>query len=237
MNLCEIKIKLNFGYNLILISVFSLKRIIPIVIFLFFFSSCKQEKALPKAFDYGVVENNIYKNRFFNFSIPINKNWTIQNKQQIEDLKKQSGDVLHGGNKKLKKEIDASMVNVAELLMVSKYEIGTPDVINPTLLVNVESLASTSGISTIEDYLFHAKNYLAQLNMEIEYKRNPYDIQIGDEIFKCMEVENLTFGIHQDYYVTLRRGFALAIFISYVTEENKDELFQMIEKIQIEKLY
>jgi len=212
-----------------------MKKIIYIIVLAVICTSCKNEKNLPTDFDYGVVENGIYKNNYFGVKIPFNAEWDVQDQKQMSDLTKSGTDLLVGDNDEFQKIVDASLVNVAELFMVFKHELGTTTEFNPSFLMNAENLKHFPNVKAVDDYLASAKDLLLQSNMQINFRSDYYEVEIGNEKFMCMEIENGSFGIYQDYFVTLKRGFAVAFIVTYDNEEDKKELYSIIENIKINK--
>lgn len=212
-----------------------MKKIIYLIVLTVLSASCKNEKNLPTDFDYGIVENGIYKNNYFGVRIPFNTEWDVQDQKQMSDLTKSGTDLLVGDNDEFQKIVDASLVNVAELFMVFKHELGTTTEFNPSFLMNAENLKQFPNVKDAADYLVGAKNVLQQSNMQIDFRSVDYEVEIGNEKFLCMEIENGSFGVYQDYFVTLKRGFAVAFIVTYDNEEDKKELYSIIENIKINK--
>ena len=195
---------------------------------------CKEEKNVPTNFDYGKVENGIYKNNFFGIRIPVGDQWFVHNKQQMDRLEEEGKKVIAGDNKELEKITEASMVNVAQLFVMSKYELGSTTDFNPSFLLNVENLKQYPHISTPEEYLTDAKKLLEQSAMNYTYL-DEYEKMIGNQKFIALEVLNDDYNINQDYYTTIKNGFALNIVIAYENEQDKTELYNIIDQIKINK--
>jgi len=212
-----------------------MKKIVYLIVLIVLSTSCKEEKNLPTDFDYGVVENGVYKNNYFGVSIPFNPDWDVQSQKQMSDLTKSGTDLLTGDNDEFQKVVDASLVNVAELFMIFKHELGSTTEFNPSFIMNAENLKQFPNVKDAEGYLVSAKDLLLQSNMQINFRSDEYEVEIGNEKFICMEIENASYGIFQDYFVTLKRGFAIAFIVTYVNEEDKKELYSIIENIKINK--
>ena len=212
-----------------------MKKIIYSIVLIVLFTNCKNEKNLPTDFDYGIVENGVYKNNYFGVRIPFNTDWSVQSQKQMSDLTKSGTDLIVGDNDEFQKVVDASLINVAELFMIFKYEVGSTTNFNPSFLMNAENLKQFPNINNASEYLVGAKRVLQQSNMQIDYRSEDYEVEIGNEKFLCMEIENGSFGIFQDYFVTLKRGFAVAFIVTYDNEEDKKELYSIIENININK--
>ncbi|MDD7887277.1 hypothetical protein [Flavivirga sp. 57AJ16] len=196
---------------------------------------CKKNTNVPMFFDYGSVKEGVYDNTFFKFKLPINPDWYILNNDEADRLYQSGNDLVSGNNESLKKTLDASMVNVAKLITVFKLELGATDDFNPSILINAENLKNYPGVDTPTKYLAQAKALIRRSAMDIEYIEEKDKVQIGSQDFVFMSLKNKGYGyeILQDYYVTLKKGFAISFIMSYTTEEDKDVLYKMFDKLKI----
>ncbi len=212
-----------------------MKKIICIALLVIVNFSCVEEKNLPNHFDYGSIENNTYINDFFGFRLPYNSEWSVLDKQQMSNITKAGKEMIVGDDNKLKKVVDVSSVNLAELFMIFKHELGTTTEFNPSLGINAENLNQFPNVKETKDYVVQAKNFMDQTKMNIDYRREDYEVKIGNTSFICLEIFNLDYNIYQDYYVTLNNGFAISMVVSYANEEDKNEINAMLDKMQFTK--
>ncbi len=200
-------------------------------------ASC-QTNEKPKGFDYGKVENNIYKNSFFDFNITLPSDWVVQTKEQNDDLVEMGKDLVAGNDENLKTAIEASEINSAYLLTVFKHKVGTAVKYNPSLMLVAENLKLAPGIKTGGDYLFQTKKFLKQSQVKYnhidqEFKKVNLDNQ---EFYKMnLDLNHMDFSIKQSYYSTIKKGFSINAIISYATDEQKDELEKMLNSLKFNK--
>jgi hypothetical protein len=210
-----------------------MKNIIFLLISTSLFFGCINKKNLPENFDYGHIENNTYFNEYFKLEMPFEPDWDVQNKEQMEQIAQMGNDYAVGGNDSLKKVFEASQVNVAQLLLIFKHPVGSTMDFNPSMLINAENLRQFQNVRTPKGYISEAKKFLASTAINYEYRRDEYEIELGGKTFMCLEIENLDYNIKQDYFVTLRKGFALAIIVSYDNEVDKGTLYSNLKNIKI----
>jgi hypothetical protein len=197
--------------------------------------SCGKEKNIPTNFDYGqVVRGNIYKNDYFSMQVQFDPSWILQSRKEMARLTNTGKDLISGDDKQLSKVLDASLISVAELFMVFKYELGSIAEFNPSFLINAENLKMYPSVKDPKDYLVQAKKLFESTKMNYVYRQDDYNIKIGGVDFICMPIENLDYNIYQDYFVTIKNGFALAMIVSYDNENDKKELYAIIDKVNFE---
>lgn len=186
-------------------------------------------------FDYGEIDNNIYKNSFFNFTINIPTDWAIQNKEQIEALKRHGEALMAGDNAQMKAILKASEINSAILLGAFKYELGSAVEYNPGISIVVENIKNFPGIKSGNEYLYQARRIMK--NSQIKYDHI-------DEEFEKIEIDGLEFyrmnaemnymelNIKQIYHSTTLNGFGFSIIVSFVKESNKEELMNILKTVK-----
>ena len=211
--------------------------ILPAILFaILLISGCNLlERRIPENFDYGKAENGIYKNEFFNLEVRYPQEWVVQSKEQVDALREKGGDIVAGDNESLKRAVKASEVNSAYLLTVFKYEVGAPVEFNPSFMVMAENTKMVPGIKDGKDYLFHAKKLLEQTQLGYTISDDFYHKKIGSKEFYVMEASLSAGGmsVQQEYMVTVLNGFSLAFVASYGNEEQKNELYSIIEKVSL----
>lgn len=212
-----------------------MKHLIYIFTALILFSCSVSDQKTPRNFDFGKTENGTYTNDYFNMKILFDSTWTIQDQRQMNDLVDQKSDLVIGDNKNLKAAIKSSKVNTGYLLNLSKYELGAPVEYNPSFLITAENTKNYPGIKSGKDYLFHAKKTLQQTQLDYSCEKPIYEKVISNTTFHVMEVEldYMRKLIIQEYFSTVTKGFSLTFVISYTTEEEKSELYQILDGIKI----
>jgi hypothetical protein len=201
--------------------------------FLLFSVSCFAQK-LPDNFDYGKTEGHIYTNKYFNLAIDYPESWVLQNKEQVENLKEQGAELLTTKDETLKAVVKASEVNSATLLTVFKYEVGSAVDFNPSVMVVAENTKNSPGIKKGKDYLFHAKKFLQQSNL-YTFEDALTSRKIGNKDFDVLHA-NLKYMdniIKQEYITTVVNGFSLSFIVTYLTDEQKNELYRILDKVKI----
>ncbi|MCF7560187.1 hypothetical protein L3X39_06010 [Sabulilitoribacter multivorans] len=196
---------------------------------------CKKDVNKPQVFDYGTIENGVYSNTFFGFKLPVNDTWYVLNNDEANNVYKEGNKIAAGDNSSLKEILSASDINLAKLFTAFREEPGTSMFYNPSLLINAENLNNAANIKSTSDYLREAKKILNQTQMQIQLMEEKENVKIGSQNFGYIKLKN-TFeeqDIIQDYYVTIKNGFALAIIMSYVEEEGKNEVYTMFDALEI----
>lgn len=213
-----------------------MKNFIYILFTISILSCAKKEKNLPDNFDFGTTDQGMYTNDYFDMKIQFDPSWAVQDKQQVNNLVESASDITMKDNQNLKSIVKASMVNSAYLLTVFKHEIGTPVEFNPSFMVIAENTKNFPGIKDGSDYLFHAKKLLDQTNLEYRYEKEVFEKKVSNANFHILEAKIDIPGktITQEYYATVTNGFSLSFIASYMNEDERDELYQIINNIKIQ---
>lgn len=200
-------------------------------------ASCNtNEKA--KNFDYGHTENNKYLNSFFGLEIILPDNWIVQTKEQTENLSKMGKEIVAGDNKNLKAVINASEVNSANLLAVFQYEVGSPVDYNPSFVLVTENLKNSPGTKTGSDYLFQVRKLLKQSQVQYSYIDDEFKKEIiNNQEFYTMNcsIDYMGYTINQVYYSMIKDGFCLSAIISFINNEQKNNLQKIVNSMNFNK--
>jgi hypothetical protein len=191
---------------------------------LLFLSGCNGK---TKAFDYGRVENGKYINAFFNFELTLPQGWVVQTKEQMDNISKVGKDMIAGDDQGMKAMLDAAEINSANLLALFKYEVGAAVAFNPSFMMVAENLKNAPGVKNGGDYLYHTREILKQARIQYQFTEDEFETKKidGQEFY----VMNTSFNymnrtVQQSYYSTIRSGFCISAVISYLDDEQKNEL-------------
>lgn len=199
---------------------------------LFFIFSCNSEKNVPDNFDYGSVNEDTYVNTYFNFKLEFPESWTVLSREQ-QDRMTGAGIRDHSGS--LDRDIiDASLINVASLFNAFKNPFGSTYTFNPSILINAENLKDFPETNDANDYIEKAKDLLKQTSMDFSIVSQNKEIQIDGETFVFFEMLNKAGGqqISQRFFVTIKKGFAINIIISYLQDDDELLLQEMVDNIK-----
>jgi hypothetical protein len=199
--------------------------------------SCQQPGRIPDNFDYGKIEDNVYKNQYFHFQLPVPETWVVQNKEQTEKLVKEGKEYIQQHNKEMEKTIKAGDVSTATLLTVFKNKTDSvTGEFNPSLMVIAENLGSGSGVRSGKDYLISAKKLMEKSGIPYRFSNEFQVDKIGNRKFDVMPVSVTSggIGVNQFYYTTIEKNFALSMIISFSGDVQKNQLVSIIDKIKFD---
>lgn len=212
-------------------------NLLSIILFALIASECYCQSK-PVDFDYGRIENSKYLNSYFDFEITIPASWIIQNREQMDKMAKAGKDLVVGDDTNLRAAIKASEINTANLLVVYQYERGSAVDYNPGIVIVAENIQDYPGIKTGSDYLFQVRKLLDQSQVKYDY----IDKETSREVINRIDFYKMNAGIimmgtdiKQVYYSTVMRGFSLNIIISFINDEQKNDLLALINSIKFNK--
>ncbi|MFP6611015.1 MAG: hypothetical protein VB835_01800 [Pirellulales bacterium] len=178
--------------------------------------------------DKGTVENGVYTNKYFNFSINLNENWHVADEQTQSQLEEAGSEIVKQSNKKLGKQLKASEINTMNLLTVSAEELGQQA---PTgiLIIAIERLPPSSGVDTGKEYVTLTKDILEESGLPYAIDGKFEKLKAGNTTFDVMN-SRLTGSVpvvRQKNMAIIDKEFALVLVATY----SSDERWQQIEKM------
>lgn len=211
-----------------------MKNIIYLLSLIILLSCSNKENKIPENFDFGKAENGLYTNKYFGLKIHFDPSWSIQNKEQMNQLVDRGSQVIAGENESIKRQMKASLVNTAYLLTIFKHEVGSPVEHNPSFLSIAENVKNFPGIKTGEDYLTNVKNTMNRTELDYDFN-NIEQAQIGNSKFYVLKssLNHLRRTINQEFFARIEKGFSLSFIITYANDEEKEELYKIIDSIEI----
>jgi hypothetical protein len=201
-------------------------------IFLF---ACRQQPEIPDDFDYGRIEDGVYKNDYFNMKVSLPSTWEIQSKDQMANLVNEGEKIIEKKNKGFSSKLKANQISTALLLIMFKNKrdsvVGQ---FNPSFMIIAENLGRISGIKTGVDYLDHLKKTLQQtgINYQVSPGYNTRNIGGKDfDVLKATQNVGEVMDVKTLYSVAIDKGFALTIITIFATDEQEDEITDVLHKI------
>lgn len=190
-----------------------------------------------KKFTYGKVENNIYTNSFFKFTITLPTGWIVQTKEQTNKIVSLGKISAVGNNKRLKAIIDASELRSTYLLTVFQHEVGAQVDYNPSLMIIVENIDFSPEIKTGKAYLNHTRTLIKQTPFHYNLDKKIDKININSNVLYVMNssLEHKNMRIEQEYYSIIRNNFAISIVTSFSNEDQKESLKETLGTLRFEE--
>lgn len=192
----------------------------------------------PDNFDYGKVTNHVYKNSYFKCTMNLPKEWVVQDQAVMDEIQKNGREELSGGNDDFQEKIEASSINTATLLTISKFDMRAATESNPSIILIAENVNRDKSIDDGAKYLAQARKMLEQSAASIEYMSDNYKEEIinGTQFHRMditMNVANQQ--VHQRYFATISKGFAFVIVATYLSEDQEVFMRDYITSIRFEK--
>ena len=212
-------------------------RFLGLLIVTVFLVSCGPREK-PTDFDYGHTENNKYINSFFELELTLPDQWIVQTKEQVANLAKAGKDMVAGDRENLKAAIHASEVNTANLLAVFEYEVGTAVEYNPNFMLVAENLKNAPGVKTGSDYLFQSRRFLKQSQIHYNYIDEEFKKEIiNNQEFYTMNcsMDYMGLNIKQIYYSTIKDRFCISAIISFINDEQENNLKRIISSMNFKE--
>lgn len=217
-------------------------KFLPLLFSLAFLASCSQapknsdprlkDKDVPVDFDLGTMKNGVFTNEYFGFTFRFDEEWDVQTQDELKKLMELGSEMASGDDKVLKSSIKASEVRSAHHFGAYKHEVGTLVTYNPSAIVFSENIKGTD-IAYGDEYLERARDMWPRTQMDIKQIGTIQEERIGNKDFFILEAEMTVYGlaIHQKYYCTIMKDFALGIIISYLDEEQEEEMHKVVESL------
>ncbi|VBB09035.1 Hypothetical protein LUCI_4321 [Lucifera butyrica] len=199
-------------------------------------SSAVNKPSKPQVLDTGKIEGSVYKNDYFGLTMNIPENWSIQNDEAKNEMKKTGEKLLTDSDEAKKAGVERSIERTVNLLSASKYPLGTPNKVNANMLVMAEKVSAFPGIKTGKDYLLNAKKMLESSRVKFTFKDitsekiDGLDFSVLECIFKVQDKQ-----ITQKYYAAVIRDYALVFNMTYVSSEDLATLNKAISTVKFEK--
>lgn len=200
-----------------------------IIICTFFLSGC--DKKASDEIDFGVVENLVYRNQYFGFSIQIPPNWSIIHDQEtLQIIMNKGADIVIKEDKHIDDVLKASELQMVFFFVASKY----PFTSDPSVNCLADTVRHVPVIKKGKDYLFHIKNDLEASKIEISFPKEIYTETLGGIDFDVLTAQMSFAGrtIKQKQYVTVMKGYALVCTVAFTNYDEEAELAEILNSIK-----
>jgi hypothetical protein len=198
---------------------------------LLFSAGCTKQKTASEEVDLGTIEGTVYKNDFFGMTLAFPDDWHIPDEKTVAMIMNAGKKMISGGDKKLAKDIKSSEDRVLNLFFLFKEPVGAET--NPNIIMVGEKLPNISLIKSGIDYHNQSRKLIKRSAMKVKFVGDIYSETIGGAVFDVSTSEMNLYGsiINQKSYVTIKKSYAVIITLTYFTEEQENQLEQILDSI------
>ena len=196
------------------------------------------EKKASDEIDFGTFAGSLYQNKYFDMTINIPSDWSIQDYEAKQQIVNTGQNILSGDDKNLQAILKASELQSVNLFMIFEHPLGTPVPFNLNIACVAERVEHMPGISTGKDYHFHVKKILESGKIDFSFPKEIYPENISGVDFDVMSIE-LTMPVmtvKQEYYSTIMKGYALSFIISFTDDEERNTLINILKTLTFTKI-
>ena len=173
----------------------------------------------------GTLSGNIYSNRFFRLTLTIPDDYVILNRAEISVFSKAGADMFKGGNIRNDKAFEDAVNNSVPLIMVAQKPPGSVGNAVFDVQVRKQSTGVAANMVLAESIKLMTGTSKSVLS---ESLRNT---KFGSKVFVGVEFDTELVGqkLKQRLFVTMHRGYALTIGLTYTTKESFSAFDDMLK--------
>jgi hypothetical protein len=204
-----------------------LRPVLLILVYVTLLAGCGKKAA--DEFDFGTVENSVYRNKYFGFVITLPSDWNIQDEESRRQIMNTGAKALAGDEK----NPTVSELQTANLLTAFKHPLGSKVPVNSSIACVAERVSQEPSIKRGRDYLAYSRKVVEASRAAVSFAKGISTETLGGREFDVMHVKMSLAGktIQQEYYATIIKGYALVFVISYATEEDKATLKSVLDSL------
>ena len=181
--------------------------------------------------DRGSLDGNAYTNEFFGLTLTLPAGWKVQGEAVRERNREAGRKLFDAGDPAARARLEKSVGNTLNLLTAYQYPVGTAVHFNPAFLCAAEKIPASAAGATDADYMAVLKQTFRYSQAPITIDRDVYTEQVGGLTFSVVEITTRfpnAIG-HQRYYAHIRRGYALSLVLTYLTDEQLRTLEDIVK--------
>ncbi len=197
-------------------------------------TSC--QRSIPDNFDFGSIENNTYKNKFFGMTLEVPEGWDIQSEAEQKALQNEAQEILN--NPEFDKLVKSADITSADLLMASQFDTKThtdPEILNSNFTLIAENIGLSS-IKNGKDYLVESRKTMKDAQMPIKFNDETKSIEVDGKTFYYSDAVITMNGIDikQRYMATVINDFGLVYVATYGSEKQLEKLMSILKTTTFE---
>jgi hypothetical protein len=173
----------------------------------------------------GTLTGHKYTNDYFKLTVDLPEQWYVQSQEEAEQLQQVGSQVAtgKGSNPNLKKAMAAAQAKTLTLVAAFQQKPGTPIPFNANVMVLAERVNHMPGIRSGADYCEQLKKALSMTALKYVFEPVEPGHKIGSMSAYCLPL-HANFGgieVKQRCYATRYKDYALAVILSYATDEQR----------------
>ncbi|MDX2246300.1 MAG: hypothetical protein SF052_05970 [Bacteroidia bacterium] len=178
----------------------------------------------PAVLNFGTQTGSVYENDYFGLKVTLPEDWYVQSREMNAEIEQAQNAV--------KQPIEA--LQTIYLLYAFMHEPGSVVEYNAGMNIVASNLSQNTEGGTADDYLNELIKNLSTIPGYRFSDKNITDMKIGGLNMRAAKGQTTIEGIDisQLYLVTLRKGYAIQITLSWSNEVQRNQLTDVLKKTE-----
>jgi hypothetical protein len=184
--------------------------------------------------DQGSLDGSAYTNEYFGLTLTLPAGWKVHGEAAKKRNREAVRKLFDTKDPAAQARLERAVGGTLNLLTVYQYPVGVAVHFNPAFLCAAEKIPAAAASATDADYMDVLKKTFRYSKAPITVDRDVYTEAVGGETFSVIDITTHfpdAVG-HQRYYTHIRRGYALSLVLTYLTEEQLRTLAGVVESVR-----
>ena len=184
--------------------------------------------------DRGSLDGGAYTNDFFGLTLKLPEGWKVHGEAVRERNREAGRKLFDAKDPAARARLEKGVGNTLNLLTAYQYPVGAAVHFNPAFLCAAEKIPEAAAAATDADYMAVLKQTFQYSQAPITVDRDVYTEQVGGLPFSVIDITTKfpdAVG-RQRYYAHIRRGYALTLVLTYLTDEQLRTLDGVVRSVR-----
>ena len=180
-------------------------------------------------------DGKLYTNDVFDLSISKPEDWYAQSTEELFKTQQLGAGIVSGSDRNLQALMKESLKTSFPLFGFYQYLPGSPTPTNPNISGVAENVSLYPGIKKGCDYLYSAKQLIAQSQLQLKFGDECQTANINGSEFGYYDA-SITFGdrqIKQRYYACIQNTHAISVIQTYFSPEEEELVNGIIDTLEV----
>lgn len=170
--------------------------------------------------DRGRLDGDVYTNDYFGLTLTLPAGWKVQG-EAVKERNGAAGRKLYEtGDPAARARLERAAGDTLNLLTAYEHPVGAAVHFNPAFLCAAERIPAAAAGATDADYMAVLKQTFRRSRAPVTLDRDVYTARVGGLTFSVIDITTRFPSAvgRQRYYTHIRRGYALSLVLTYLTD-------------------